>query len=178
MRGGLEEAQEALWRDDRRLRVDERVELQRLGAKEIAVEDDPDLPSRVVHDGEGRHGAGGDAEPLRETLRAREREAPEAEGLGEAAQVERPVRREDDEPVRAAPLLEEEVLAVAPGHVSRREPRLGDGEDGVVLERPRFDAEHTQELEEAGRVVRAIGVVCSFVGRHRRDSEPAGRAGV
>lgn len=175
MSGGFEEAEEAGRGDDGRPRIDERVELERLGVEKRAVEDHPDPSARVVHDGERGDGAGSDAEPLEEPPGAREGEPAEAEGVRQGPEVERPVGREDDEPRRAAPLLEEEVLAVAPGHVRRRDLRLGDGEDGVVVERPRFHAELREEGEEARRVVRGR-VRC--VGSHRRDSEPAGRGGV
>jgi len=172
---GVEEPEEAIGGDDRRPGVHERVELEGGVREEAPVEDDADPAVRVVDDGEGGDGAGGDAEPLAEPLRAREGEAARAEGLGERPEVERPVLGEDDEPGRASPLLEEEVLAVTSCGMRRRDLRLGDGEDGIVIERPCLDAELGEPGEEARRIVRAGD---GFVGSHRRDSEPGGHAGV
>ncbi len=93
-----EEPEKAFGRDHRRLRVGERVELEGRAGQEVAVEDDADPPGFVVHDAEGRDGAGGEAERLQEPSGAREGEAARSERFGEAPQVEDPLRREDDEP--------------------------------------------------------------------------------
>ena len=94
----------------------------------------------------------------------REGEAARAESFGEEPEVEELLRREDDEPGSAFPILEEEVLAVASRNVRRRDLRLGHGEDGIVGNRAGLDAELGEKREQAGRVERSAVRV---VGRHR-----------
>lgn len=156
MASSFEEEEEAFRRDDRRLRADEKVELQGRTGEEIAVEDDADHSPRVADDGEGSDGAGGDSELFLEPRGAREAESAGAEGIGEPLQVERLLLPEDDEPGGSAPLLEEEVLAVAALDVRRGGLRLGDGEDRLVVVGPHLDAECGEEGEEADRVERSV----------------------
>lgn len=158
-----EEAEEAIGSDDRRLRVGERVELEGWPGEEVAVENDANSPGFVVHDTEGRDGAGGEAERLLKPPGAREGETARSERFGEEPEVEEPLRREDDEPGGPFPILQEEILAVAPGDMGRRDLRLGHREDRIVKERASLDAEPGQEVEEAGRVERGA---LRVVGRH------------
>ena len=172
----LEEAEEALGGDHRRRRVGERVELEGRAGEEVAVEDDADLPGSVVHDAEGGDGAGGEAEGFLELRGVREGEAPRAESFGEDPEVENPLRREDDEPGSALPILEEEVLAVAPRNVPCRDPRFAHGADRFVGNRAGLDAESGQEREQAWRVERSVlrGSSDDTI----PDSEPGGAPGV
>lgn len=159
----LEETEEAFGGDHRRPRVGERVELEGRAGEEVAVEDDADLSGPVVHDAEWGDGAGGEAKGLLKLRGVREGEAPRAESFGEDPEVERPLRREDDEPGGARPILEEEILAVAPWNVPCRDPRFAHGADRFVVDRAGFDAEPGQEGEQARRVERSA---FRAVGRH------------
>jgi len=159
----FEEAEEAFGGDHRRQRVDERVELEGRAGEEVAVQDDADSPESVVHDAEGRDGAGCEAERFLKPLVPREGETARAERFGEGPEIEEPLRWEDDEPGGAFPFLEEEVLAVAPWNAPCRDLRFGHGEDRVVGVGAGFDAEPGQEREEPGRVE---GGVRRGVGRH------------
>ena len=160
---GLEESEEAVRADQRRRRVGERVELQGRAGEEVAVEDDADFPGSVVHDAEGGDGAGGDAKGFLKPRGVREGEAPRAESLGEGPEVEKPLRREDDEPGSALPILEEKILAVAPRNMPCGDPRFAHGADRFVVECTGLDAEPGQEREQAWRVERSV---LGVVGRH------------
>lgn len=161
-----EEAEEPLGRDDGRLRVDEGMELEGGAVEEGAVEDDVDGGGGIVHHGEGRDRSGSDTQTGSEPLGRREGEAARAEQPGEILQVERLLLGEDHEPGGAAPLLEEEVLAVRAGHVRGRDLRGGHGEDRLVPESRSLDADPPEEREQPGRVERAARLARRFLSLH------------